>query len=57
VTTEKDMARLAGKGGSLGRLRKMTDPFPVTLEFENPGAIAGIIGDAMRDVSLRKRQG
>ena len=49
VTTEKDMARLHGEGGALGRLRDRAEAFPVILEFENPAAIGEMIGDAVRN--------
>ena len=34
VTTEKDMARLAGESGALARLRERAEAFPVVLEFD-----------------------
>ena len=41
VTTEKDMARLAGKrSGELAELRERAEAFPVVLEFENPAPSA-----------------
>jgi len=44
VTTEKDMARLAGaKSGALALLREKASPFAVTLEFENAGALGEMI--------------
>jgi len=44
VTTEKDMARLAGvKGGALATLREKASAFAVTLEFENAGAVGEMI--------------
>lgn len=43
VTTEKDMARLAGAGGRLGELREKAMVFAVTLEFDNPGAVAEML--------------
>jgi tetraacyldisaccharide 4'-kinase len=48
VTTEKDMARLAGTSGALARLRERAEVFAVTLEFENPVAIGDMIEDAAR---------
>jgi tetraacyldisaccharide 4'-kinase len=48
VTTEKDMVRLAGAGGRLGELREKTTVFAVTLEFENPGAVAEMLEAAAR---------
>lgn len=47
VTTEKDKARLAGEVGPLATLRDRADAFAVTLEFENPGAIAEMVGDTV----------
>jgi tetraacyldisaccharide 4'-kinase len=52
VTTEKDMARLAGRGGAIARLRARSEVFAVTLEFENPNAVSGMIGSAVRDLRL-----
>jgi hypothetical protein len=44
VTTEKDMARLAGAtGGALAQLRDKASAFAVTLEFENAGAVGEMI--------------
>ncbi|HET7714516.1 MAG TPA: tetraacyldisaccharide 4'-kinase [Bauldia sp.] len=48
VTTEKDMARLAGAEGTLAKLREMASAFAVTLEFENPTAVAEMILAAAR---------
>ena len=36
VTTEKDMARLAGETGALARLRERAEAFPIVLEFDDP---------------------
>jgi tetraacyldisaccharide 4'-kinase len=52
VTTEKDMVRLAGKTGALGRLRERIEPFHVVLEFENPVAIGEMIDEAVRKAAL-----
>ncbi len=52
VTTEKDLARLAGKGGALGKLRERSEPFHVILEFENPVAVGEMIDEAVRTASL-----
>jgi tetraacyldisaccharide 4'-kinase len=43
VTTEKDLARLAGETGALARLRERAEGFPVALGFDNPGAIVAMI--------------
>lgn len=51
VTTEKDMARLAGAGGRLAELREKTSAFAVTLEFENPAAV----GEMIEAAALRAR--
>jgi tetraacyldisaccharide 4'-kinase len=49
VTTEKDMARLAGAAtGALAALREKTSAFAVTLEFENSTAVAEMIDAAVR---------
>jgi tetraacyldisaccharide 4'-kinase len=52
VTTEKDLVRLAGKGGALAKLRERAEPFHVTLEFENPTAIGEMIDEAVRTHAL-----
>jgi tetraacyldisaccharide 4'-kinase len=52
VTTEKDMARLAGApGGALKTLREKASAFAVTLEFENAGAV----GEMMEAATLKVR--
>lgn len=43
VTTEKDMARLAGESGALDRLRERAEAFPIILEFEEPSTIEAMI--------------
>jgi tetraacyldisaccharide 4'-kinase len=49
VTTEKDLARLAGaKGTALVRLRERSSAFPVVLVFENPAAVGEMVAEAMR---------
>jgi tetraacyldisaccharide 4'-kinase len=50
VTTEKDMARLAGETGALARLRERAEAFPVVLEFDNPAAIGEIVEALSRRV-------
>jgi tetraacyldisaccharide 4'-kinase len=52
VTTEKDMARLAGATGALARLRERAEVFAVTLEFENPATVGDMIEDAARRAHL-----
>ncbi len=47
VTTEKDMARLAGATGALAQLRDKAAAFAVTLEFDNPTAVSEMIGAAV----------
>jgi tetraacyldisaccharide 4'-kinase len=51
VTTEKDMARLAGAGGRVAELREKASAFAVTLEFENPAAV----GEMIEAAALRAR--
>ena len=53
VTTEKDFARLAGKGAALAKLRERTETFPVVLEFENPNAVGEMISTALRKAAAR----
>ena len=43
VTTEKDLARLAGATGALAKLREAASAFAVTLEFESPAAVGEMI--------------
>ena len=50
VTTEKDMARLAGETGALARLRERAEAFPVVLEFDDPAAIGAMIEGLSRRV-------
>jgi len=52
VTTEKDMARLAGASGALAELRERTEVFAVTLEFDNPAAVEEMIAAAVRKAHL-----
>jgi tetraacyldisaccharide 4'-kinase len=54
VTTEKDMARLRGRKGALGRLAERAEAFPVVLEFENPAAIGEMIAEINRAVAARR---
>jgi tetraacyldisaccharide 4'-kinase len=54
VTTEKDMARLSGGTGALARLRETAAALPVLLEFENPPAIAELIGEAVERAATRQ---
>lgn len=56
VTTEKDLARLSGAGGAVGRLRDRSDAFAVTLEFENSVAVAEMIADVARNVEIASRR-
>ena len=48
VTTEKDIARLAGETGALARLRERAEAFPVVLEFDNTGAVTAMIAGLAR---------
>ena len=43
VTTEKDMARLAGRTGILAELRAKAEAFPVRLRFEAPDLVRELI--------------
>jgi tetraacyldisaccharide 4'-kinase len=52
VTTEKDMARLAGKTGPLATLRERAEAFRLVLEFDNPSAVGGMIDEAVRKAAL-----
>jgi tetraacyldisaccharide 4'-kinase len=48
VTTEKDLARLAGRSGMAGRLHERAEALQVILEFENQTAIGETIDAAVR---------
>ena len=50
VTTEKDMARLAGETGALARLRERAEAFRIVLEFDDPAAIGAMIEGLSRRV-------
>ncbi len=52
VTTEQDMARLAGKGGPLAALRERAEVFHTVLAFENPAAVGEMIDEAVRKAAL-----
>ncbi len=52
VTTEKDMARLAGRTGALAALGERAEAFHVIVEFENPSAVTEMIEEAMRKAAL-----
>ena len=52
VTTEKDLIRLTGKTGALGKLRDRLEAFHVILEFENAVAIGEMIDQAVRKAAL-----
>ena len=52
VTTDKDIVRLAGKGGALGRLRERAEPFHVLLEFENPRIVSDMLDETIREAAL-----
>ena len=54
VTTEKDMARLAGATGARAELRERTEVFAVTLEFEDPAAVGEMIADAVGKAAMRR---
>jgi tetraacyldisaccharide 4'-kinase len=45
ITTEKDLARLRGADGALGRLRDRSMAFAVSLEFENSEAVAEMVAE------------
>jgi tetraacyldisaccharide 4'-kinase len=53
VTTAKDRARLAGSGGSRGRLHDRAEALEVALEFENQTAIVEMIAEIVHRVALR----
>lgn len=55
VTTEKDIARLAGATGALAELREKSEAFPVRLEFEEPGAVTSIVRSVIDRVRLGPR--
>ena len=53
VTTEKDLVRL-GPRGAVGRLREAVREFPIRLQFDNPGAVRGLIVDAAARATQRR---
>jgi tetraacyldisaccharide 4'-kinase len=55
VTTEKDLARLAGATGALAELRSRSEAFPVRLEFEEQAAVAAVIRAVIDRVRLGRR--
>ena len=48
VTTEKDFARISAASGPLAELKAASEAFAVTIEFENPAAVSGLIAEAVR---------
>lgn len=56
VTTEKDLARLAGATGILAELRDRTEAFPVRLEFEDPALPRAMLLETIDRVRGRQRQ-
>jgi tetraacyldisaccharide 4'-kinase len=52
VTTERDMARLAGRSGAIATLRERAEVFHASLEFENPPAVGEMIDAAARKAAL-----
>jgi tetraacyldisaccharide 4'-kinase len=55
VTTEKDLARLAGRSGPAGALRDASEPFQVMLEFENQVAVGELLDQAISTAALAAR--
>lgn len=55
VTTEKDLARLAGADGAAGRLRERSEAFAVTLEFENSVAVSEMVSEIVHGVETNAR--
>ncbi|MGX1309644.1 tetraacyldisaccharide 4'-kinase [Amorphus suaedae] len=49
VTTEKDLARLAGSEGARGRLAEAARPIAVDLRFEDPDAVRAVLAKAVSD--------
>ena len=54
VTTEKDLVRLAGHGGAVGRLHERAEALQIIMEFENPTAIGETIDGAVREAALAR---
>lgn len=50
VTTEKDMARLAGATGAVGRLRERSTAFAVGVRFENSVAVGEMISEVAHGI-------
>ena len=53
VTTEKDFARISAASGPLAELKAASEAFAVTIEFENPAAVSGLIAEAVRRAAGR----
>ena len=56
VTTDKDMARLAGRSGPAGELREASEAFQVVLEFENQVAIGEMIEQLTAGAAIARRR-
>lgn len=49
VTTEKDLARMRGAGGPVGRLRDRSTAFAISLAFDNSVAVTEMVGEVARN--------
>jgi tetraacyldisaccharide 4'-kinase len=47
ITTEKDMARLAGREGACGRLAAQAETFPIRIVLEEPRRLLALIEEAL----------
>ncbi|MGD9738268.1 MAG: tetraacyldisaccharide 4'-kinase [Bauldia sp.] len=57
MTTEKDMARLAGARGALAELRQRSEVFRIRLDFDEPAAVVRLLGETVEKVRSRRRSG
>jgi tetraacyldisaccharide 4'-kinase len=47
ITTEKDQARLSGRGGPAELLAQAAETFPIRIRFDEPTRLSNLIGDAI----------
>lgn len=50
VTTEKDLARMAGADGPIGILRDRSEAFEVSVRFENSVAVGEMVSEVARNI-------
>ena len=55
ITTEKDLIRLAGRGGAAKRLLEIAEMFPVRVRFEEPRRVAGLLNKLLSGSGPRRK--